>query len=265
MTRLCLLAGQLLEALLAAEQPQQWPGVRGRRSSERRGERKRDGDSLHTVSLARGPPLRSRADCETIVSVRWLGLLCAGFLAVAAAGAPAAPSRPLARGAVCAGQSSVDVYFWPRGHPAVPEIGFPAFAPPHLELYRAHDVSNAGFLAYADATRANTSAACAAGGAPPAWGGGPAATTADQQRLSCTLPGAADARRGPWTRVVTKTRFVRVKGKRRKRVTRTTVLLGSTFTLSVDAGALVLARIGFSSSSLRWDTRYCRAVPLSPP
>lgn len=29
----------------------------------------------------------------------------------------------------------ITLYFWPKGHSAIPSIGFPAFATPHLEVY----------------------------------------------------------------------------------------------------------------------------------
>jgi hypothetical protein len=40
----------------------------------------------------------------------------------------------------------VDIYFWPQGHPAIPAIGFPAFAPTHTEIYKPRDVRTQGSL-----------------------------------------------------------------------------------------------------------------------
>jgi hypothetical protein len=206
-----------------------------------------------------------RAACDDSAMRRLVLAACLGTASLAAVGTIGTPAASFAPAGVCAGVNAVDVYFWPRGHQAVPEINFPAYPPPHLELYRAHDVANEAFLAYVESGRASYGSACASTGAPPAWGGGPDARTTEPQRLTCTLPGSADARRGPWSKIVTKVRYVRVKGKRKRRVTRRTVPLGSTFTVSAGAGALVQARIGAANSSLRWDTRYCSAIPLLPP
>lgn len=195
--------------------------------------------------------------------MRRLGLVaCLGLASLAAVGSIGAPAASFAPAGVCAGVTAVDVFFWPRGHPAVPEINFPAFAPAHLELYRSGFPSDPAFLAYANNSSASFGAGCATGGRPPAWGGGPDARAAEQQRLRCTLPGEADARRGPWTRTTTQTKFVRVRGKRVKRTIRRTVTIGSTFTVSAGGGALVQARIG-ANSTLRWDTRYCTSIPIT--
>jgi hypothetical protein len=43
----------------------------------------------------------------------------------------------LAKARRCAEQ--VTVLFWPKGHPAIPSIGFPSLAMPHLEMYGPGD------------------------------------------------------------------------------------------------------------------------------
>jgi hypothetical protein len=186
---------------------------------------------------------------------RGCSVLCLG-LALLAATAPTAPAG------VCAGVTAVDVFFWPQGHGAVPELNFPAFPPPHLELYRSGFPSDPAFLAYANASTASYSSSCVPAGRPPGWAGGPEQRSTVQQRLRCALPADADARRGPWTRVILQKKRVRVKGKLRTRTIRRTVTIGSTFTVSAGGGALVQARIGRTGSSLRWDSRYCAAIPL---
>src|SRR3954470_11939317 len=79
-------------------------------------------------------------------------LLVAAILSTVFVGT--ALARPAAQGVrgVC-DSTSVDVYYWPDGHPALAAVGFPPFAPAHVELYAAHDVSNAGQLAYMDVVR----------------------------------------------------------------------------------------------------------------
>ena len=55
-------------------------------------------------------------------------LLAPALVLVATAGAT--PSERIA-----CGIKSLDFYFWPRGHAAVPELGFPDLPTPHLEVY----------------------------------------------------------------------------------------------------------------------------------
>jgi hypothetical protein len=37
---------------------------------------------------------------------------------------------------VCGGGSTT-VLFWPQGHAAIPSVNFPAFGPPHIEVYKS--------------------------------------------------------------------------------------------------------------------------------
>jgi hypothetical protein len=72
---------------------------------------------------------------------------------VAAAAVPAAISAPRVEGN-CSTETPV-VLFWPRGHAAIPSLGFPAFRTPHVEVYRyqaATTYRNANFVGYADGT-----------------------------------------------------------------------------------------------------------------
>jgi hypothetical protein len=188
-------------------------------------------------------------------------VILTAFVAATAERTASAPARAVG---ACTGVNAVDVYFWPQGHGVVPQIGFPAFAPPHLELYRAGDLTTeTGFLVYAGARESNFVRLCFPPGGPAAaWARGPEATTREQMRITCNLPGEADARVANWNRVTTRTRFVRVKGKRVKRTIRRTTRLGNTFTVGVaGSGAFVVARIG-ASSTMRYDTRYCQPNPF---
>jgi hypothetical protein len=48
---------------------------------------------------------------------------------------------------VCPGGATT-VLFWPHGHPAIPEIGFPAFPSPHLDVYRTGRYEHDDFRAF---------------------------------------------------------------------------------------------------------------------
>ena len=217
-----------------------------------------------------------------LVSVVLMGIVTTTVIAMAASAGSngsARASAPNVR-ARCTGTTGLDVYLWPRGHEAVPALGFPAFAKPHMEFYRARDVSNStGYLAFIDPTQLDVASSCAAIGdramAPlagtPVFAFGPAA-----QKVRCTVTGNLEIRLAPYnvttTRIVRKVVFVRVKGKRvRKVITRrvkTVTRRGSDATASVEgiADTLVSVRIFASptaNSYARWDPRYCTAVGLT--
>ena len=69
----------------------------------------------------RGPVRRTLATC---------GIALAASLAGAGVASPAVHQR------VGCKQRAVGLLFWPRGHAAVPSVGFPRFLVPHAELYR---------------------------------------------------------------------------------------------------------------------------------
>jgi hypothetical protein len=52
------------------------------------------------------------------------------------------------------------VYFWPHDHPAVASLRFPAYPPPHIEIYKAGSVVNGAQLAYADVKSAGFAKSC---------------------------------------------------------------------------------------------------------
>src|SRR3954454_11109902 len=192
-------------------------------------------------------------------------LLVAAILSTVFVGT--ALARPAAQGVrgVC-DSASVDVYYWPDGHPALSAVGFPAFAPAHVELYAAHDVSNAGQLAYMDVVRSALSPRlCSSVGGKPLAFTVRAVTrsTATAQKLRCTLATDAQVRIAPWTQV---RRRVVGRGKARRTV-RSTVTLGNHAFVGVRGAAAVVAEVRLSNppgrSSLRWDTRACVAVDVA--
>ncbi len=169
----------------------------------------------------------------------------------------------------------VDIYFWPQGHPAIPAIGFPAYAPTHTEMYKPHDVSNTGQLAYLDPAQSGISGnQCSGTSDTPLTiaAGTSTQTTTATQKLRCTFAANAEIRVGSWTQVKTRIvpRTIKVKGKKKKvvrRVIRTTVTLGSIGSVGVTGAAGAAAEVRMSpvigKSSLKWDTRACVPVDVA--
>jgi hypothetical protein len=203
---------------------------------------------------------------------RLLVLLGIAAAVVLAGTATAQTDRAGVRG-VC-NAKGVDIYFWPEGHPAIPAIGFPAFAPTHTEFYKPHDVTNTGALAYVDPTQGGISGnqCTAVADTPLAIAAGtPTQTTTTTQKLRCTFAANAEIRQSTWmgvkTRVVTRT--IKVKGKKKKvrRVIRTTVELGNLTSVGVTGATAAAAEVRMSAvsgkSSLKWDTRACVPVDVA--
>jgi hypothetical protein len=168
----------------------------------------------------------------------------------------------------------VDIYFWPEGHPAIPAIGFPAFAPTHTEFYKSHDVSSAGALAYMDPAQGgiSTTQCSSVADTPLAIAAGtPMQTTTATQKLRCTFAANAEVRLGAWTEVKTRvtTKTIKVKGKKKKvrHVIKTTVQLGDLGSAGVTGAAAAAAEVRLSAvsgkSSLKWDTRACVPVDVA--
>jgi hypothetical protein len=203
---------------------------------------------------------------------RFVALLAtAGVAAVVTTIAPARTDRPGDRG-VC-NATGVDVYFWPQGHPAIPAIGFPAYAPTHAELYKPRDVSDAGALGYMDVgnvvlspslcSPVSDAAMTFAAGATPQ-------TTTATQKVRCLFAANVDLRMGPLNKVTRRyvTRIIKVKGKRKKvrRLVRKTVRIGNVASVGVSgsAGALLELKLQTSGgSSMKWDTRSCTAIDVT--
>ena len=199
-------------------------------------------------------------------------LLVAAVLLAALAGTAAAQTDRMDIRGQC-GSRSVDIYYWPQGHPAVTAVGFPAFAPAHVEFYTGHDVSNAGQLGYMDVARSAlspTRCTAVADKALPIPAGTVTQTAAATQKLRCTVLANAEIRIGPWTQVKTRvvTRVVKIKGKKKKvrRVIRTTVTVGNLGSVGQAGATAAIAEVRLSNppgkSSLKWDPRACVAVDV---
>ena len=192
--------------------------------------------------------------------------------AVAGSRGETAASSSNLRG-VCSAVPGLDVYFWPQGHPAIPAIGFPTYGPPHAEFYRAHDFTNApGFLGFLERAQWNLSRQCpsVADRVMPAVTN--ASTATDQQKIRCNFVGNVDIRFAPITQVtvrtVRKVVFVRVKGKRVRRVIRQRIRrvtrLGIRGTASAAGIPDTLVEVRITATpSVRWDTRHCAPVGLT--
>lgn len=105
---------------------------------------------------------------------------------VAAISAGAAPGRRIA-----CGISVLDFYFWPKGHPAIPELAFPEFPVPHLEVYSGAPAGKLGQqLAYVSASDFRLVQGCPEkGGTATRWDGGPMKTlTRTTNKLHCVFP-----------------------------------------------------------------------------
>jgi hypothetical protein len=206
------------------------------------------------------------------VAIGATGLLALG---IGAGAGFAQTSRADVRG-VC-NLTALDVYFWPQGHPAIPAIGFPAFAPAHAEFYRARDLRGSAQFGYIDGSQGLLSSTqCTAGTEAkiPFVSDATPQTTTQTQKLRCTLTANADVQIADWTKVTKKTitRLVKVKGKKKKRKVRKTITqttrIGKLASISMVGGSGAVAEVGIStnpatSSSLKWDSRVCTPVELT--
>jgi hypothetical protein len=125
--------------------------------------------------------------------VRRVLLIGVSALAAALAGAAATRSAPQAAPKqVSCGQTLVIVLFWPRGHGAIPSVGFSADRKPHVEIYKygTRGYPRGNFLAYGAANgKTRFGSACKTKFAVPAVGPVPTRVTARKARaLSCRLP-----------------------------------------------------------------------------
>jgi hypothetical protein len=210
--------------------------------------------------------------CTLRLMRRSLALLAVTAAVVLAGTASAQTDRADDRG-LC-NSKGVDIYFWPQGHPAIPAIGFPAFAPTHTEIYKPHDVSSTGALGYLDPAQSGLSGNQCSGitDAPLTIAAGtPTQTTTATQKLRCTFAANAEIRLGKWTQVKTHvvTRTIKVKGKRKKvrRLIRTTVQLGNLGSVGVTGATAAAAEVRMSpvsgKSSLKWNPAACTSVDVA--
>ena len=103
----------------------------------------------------------------------------------------AAPAAHAAQAVSCSAPSAT-VLFWPKGHAAVPTVGFPKILTPHLEVYGAGaGYPSANFLLYADASRStDASRSCGSGAVAKTSAVGHARTIKSAKAVTCTA-GAA--------------------------------------------------------------------------
>jgi len=100
-------------------------------------------------------------------------VLVLALAGVAAISAGAAPGQRIA-----CGIKALDFYFWPKGHPAIPELGFPEFPTAHLEVYTGAPAGKLGQqLAYVSATDFRLVQGCPEKRqTPTSWDGAPMKT-----------------------------------------------------------------------------------------
>ena len=202
-----------------------------------------------------------------------IGLLCSLAIAATATDGVARTERADVRG-VCS-TTGVDVFFWPQGHPAVPAISFPAFAPAHVEFYRARDIRGTAQFGYMDLTQGALSPSqctSSAEGKTPFVAGATLQSSTQTGKLRCSLVGNIDLQVAPATRTTRRvvTRVVKVKGtkrKVRKTITQTT-RIGNRASISAAGGAGAVAEVTLSTSaavrsSLKFDSRACALVELT--
>jgi len=197
------------------------------------------------------------------------------LVAVIATDGFARTNRADVRG-VCS-TTGVDVYFWPQGHQAVPAIGFPAFAPAHVEFYRARDIRGTAQFGYMDLRQGALSPSqctSSADGKIPFVAGATIQTSTETGKLRCNLVGNVDLQVATATKTTRRvvTRLVRVKGSTKKRKVRktiaSTVRIGNRASISAAGGAGAVAEVLLSSnaatpSSLKFDSRACALVDLT--
>jgi hypothetical protein len=141
------------------------------------------------------------------------------------------------------GIKQFDVYFWPHGHPEVPALGFPAYAPPHLEIYLRGSVANAAQRGYVDASTAGFAKSCATKIDDSArWAGGPTARRVAAARVRCRFPWTVDFQTFPGQPTPSQQLFV---------------------TRGESAKSYLYVSIGQSGSYATFDKRYCAATPIA--
>lgn len=159
--------------------------------------------------------------------------LCVAAGGVLASGAVSAPGDRVA----CPARA-IDVYFWPAGHDAVPGFG-PRYRPAHLEVYTARNARPSGFLGFVSAADASFARSCGAVG-DAATTRAPGTTVTRRQKVRCTFRQSVELKVLP----------ARPAGRQ------LLVTVGHTRL------ALVSAVIKKRGSTLTFDRRFCRRVPL---
>ena len=168
--------------------------------------------------------------------MRRVFLLALALAAIAAVSAGGAPAQRIA-----CGVKALDFYFWPKGHPAIPELGFPEFPTPHLEVYTSAAPGRLGRqLAYMSASDFRLVEGCPEKGATATrWGGGPTKTLRRAtNKLHCTFPRRVELLVEPAAGGIA-----------------LAVTLGHT------ASAAATASLDHRGARLDYDPRYCKIVP----
>jgi hypothetical protein len=163
-------------------------------------------------------------------------LLIVLFLAAGGVVASVAFSAPSNR--VACQARAIDVYFWPAGHEAIPGFG-PRYRPAHLEIYTARNAKPSGFLGFVGATGASFARSCrAVGDAATTRAAG--TTVNRRKKVRCTFLQNVELKVVP----------SRPAGRQ------LLVTVGHT------PLGLVSAVIKTRGSTLTFDRRFCRSVPL---
>ena len=142
---------------------------------------------------------------------------------------------------IACGIKALDFYFWPKGHPAIPELGFPEFPTAHLEVYTGAPARKLGQqLAYVSATDVRLAQGCPEKGATPTrWDGGRMKTlTRATNKLHCVFPKRVELLVEP-----------------------AAAGIGLAVTLGHTASTATRASLGVQGVRLDYDARYCTVVP----
>ena len=138
---------------------------------------------------------------------------------------------------------SIDVYFWPHGHPYVRAYRFPANRAPTLTVYRRGSVAGRSFLFFLSARGFNYANSCdlATNPLPTQWNGGSRKSITTTRRVRCTFPAIVQVKALPQGGSA-----------------------GAGFRVLRGASRdeLMRGRIARKGSSLTFNTRYCKATPI---
>ena len=171
------------------------------------------------------------------VRTTWIVFVVA-LVAAASLVAVAGPAGA-ATGSDC-GSTQYRLLFWPQGHGAIRSAGFPAFPPPHLELYigTGTKFANAQQVGYADATTSKVS------------------TTA------CRVAPGGPSQPNTLTKTTSKTTMLVCKFKSSPLVTAAQALgSGPALLLYASNRAAVYAIMKPTGSTVQYDAKACKAKP----
>lgn len=163
------------------------------------------------------------------------------LLTLLAALAAAGVAHAAAAGRVACGTKSLDFYFWPHGHGAVASIGFPAYPPPHMEVYKGGSVADKDELAFVGAGTGGFAKSCKkVADTVTRWGGGPLKTVTTPGKASCTFPQTAEE----------------------KLIAGAAGSAQLIITLGHTPATVLYASVAATGSKLQLDTRYCRFTAI---